>query len=330
MNRHPIDIQHQDEPTTPTLCVRIIEKMMLRLLRLLLVNHVLCGTGGVHGNTINPIVESNDQSNVEAEMGFGPALRSNTGRRSTIEEPTLANPAPSPSSPPPPPPSSPPTTDTTATPPVDTATNTASLPTNFDAPSPQPLPPPAINKDDIELLSKIEETTKVLLNTTKGAITMDVHEKWAPLGASTFLSLVMSNFYDDCYFFRTVPGFVSQFGINADPRIQKQYDISIQDDTPETGATFHSNSIGTVSFASHGENSRSTQIFINLRDNTQLDAMHFTPFAKLTEESLQVAVQLYSDYGEAPDQGKLTASGNTYLEQEFPSLDKIYSATIKE
>ena len=208
------------------------------------------------------------------------------------------------------------TTNTAPTPPLLTTNN----------------PPSQLKSNTVDprqLLNQVQETTRCSFNTTKGELLLDVHIQWAPIGAATFLSLVLSNFYDGAVFFRTVPGFVSQFGLNGDPTVQQKYStITFQDDPPLTGSAFVSNTLGTVSFASHGPNTRSTQVFISLADNVQLDHMHFTPFAKLTDESLQVATQLYSGYGESPDQSLIQQSGNMYLLKEFPLLDQIIEAKI--
>ena len=254
---------------------------------------------------------------VDVEMGFSkpvaPKLRSNTVVEKKIS--TVVPPLVSLSNQPPP------LTQMTQRSATDTV-NTAPTP-----PAPTHLKPTNI-RNDAQLLRSVQEITRVSFNTTKGIILMDVHMKWAPIGSSTFLSLIMAGFYDSAIFFRTISGFVSQFGLNSDPAVQTSYDISIQDDTEATGSTIQSNTIGTVSFASHGPNSRSTQVFINLRDNVQLDAMNFTPIASLTEDSLKVATMLYSEYGENPDQSKIRELGNTYLEQNFPLLDKIITAKI--
>ena len=111
----------------------------------------------------------------------------------------------------------------------------------------------------------------VKVETTKGWFMITVKPKWSPQGAAQFLSLVASGFYENVAIFRVLPGFVAQFGINGNPKIQKAYGTSIPDDPP----AHISNALGTMSFAAHGPNTRSTQVFFNTMNNARLDSMNF-------------------------------------------------------
>jgi peptidyl-prolyl cis-trans isomerase A (cyclophilin A) len=90
---------------------------------------------------------------------------------------------------------------------------------------------------------------------------------------------------------------------------------------------------GSVTFATAGPNSRTTQVFINLGDNGNLDGMGFAPFGRVTE-GMDIVGKLYSGYGEGaphgrgPDQGRIQGEGNAYLERDFPKLDYIKKVTI--
>lgn len=165
---------------------------------------------------------------------------------------------------------------------------------------------------------------KVVLETTKGDVTILVHRDWSPLGADHFYQLVNSGFYNGDRFFRVVPDFVVQFGMNGDPNVNKQWsDANIQDDPVKV-----SNKQGTVVFAKTSEpNSRSTQIFINLGDNSRLDAQGFSPFGEVIK-GMDSVEEFYKGYGESPDQGQISALGNSYLEQSFPKLDYIKKAYV--
>merc|ERR1711871_1241168 len=115
----------------------------------------------------------------------------------------------------------------------------------------------------------------------KGKITVEVHKDWAPKGADRFFQLVQSGFFKNAGVFRVVPNFVVQFGINADPQIQANYRgaaANIQDDPVK-----QSNKKGTIVFATSGPNTRTTQLFINLNDNTNLDTMGFSPFGRVVK-----------------------------------------------
>lgn len=166
---------------------------------------------------------------------------------------------------------------------------------------------------------------KVNLDTSKGAVVIEVHRDWAPIGTDHFLALVKAGYYDGDRFFRVVPGFVVQFGINGDPAVTAKWrDMPLQDD-PVT----QSNTVGTVTYATSGPNTRTTQLFINLADNQRLDSMGFAPFAKVIS-GMDVVQSIYADYGERPDQGLIETKGNTYLQSQFPQLDYIRKATIQQ
>lgn len=171
--------------------------------------------------------------------------------------------------------------------------------------------------------TNVPDTYKVKFETTKGDFTVEVQKAWAPLGAERFHELITSGFYNDARFFRIVPGFVVQFGLPADPAKVDAYKEFPDDPVKQ------SNAKGTLSFATRGANSRTTQVFINLGNNARLDGMGFSPFGVVTE-GMNVVEALYSGYGEAPNQMQIRNFGNKYLESSFPNLDGIKSATIME
>jgi peptidyl-prolyl cis-trans isomerase A (cyclophilin A) len=174
-------------------------------------------------------------------------------------------------------------------------------------------------------------TYRVRFETSKGAFVAEVTRDWAPRGADRFYELVKGRFYDGARFFRVLPGFVVQFGINGNPSISQLWrQLRISDDPVK-----QSNERGTISFATSGPNSRTTQVFINLADNARLDGMGFAAFGKVTE-GMDVVDQFYSGYGEGaprgngPEQSKIETQGNSYLESQFPRLDYIKQATIAD
>lgn len=186
-------------------------------------------------------------------------------------------------------------------------------------------PEPARKAESAEPV-KTEEpakgTYRVRFDTSKGPVIIEVHPEWAPLGAARFRELVEAKFFDGARFFRVVPNFVVQFGLAANPAVTKKWDKSIKDD-----AVAHTNALGTLAFATMGPETRTSQIFINLRSNQNLDSQGFAPFARVVE-GMEVVEKLYAAYGERPNQQAITRRGNSYLQENFPSLDYIKTARI--
>ena len=175
-----------------------------------------------------------------------------------------------------------------------------------------------------KLNAEAPATYDVKFETSKGNFVVKVTRELSPIGADRFYNLVKNGFYDDVRFFRVVPNFVVQFGMNGDPGVGKVWQEARIKDDPVKG----SNTKGTITFATSGPNSRTTQVFINLKDNARLDGMGFSSFGTVTE-GMDVVEKLHSGYGESPQQGQITAQGNAYLDKQFPQLDKVLKATIK-
>jgi len=166
---------------------------------------------------------------------------------------------------------------------------------------------------------------KVRFDTSKGPFVAEVHRDWAPNGVDRFYELVQSGYYDQARFFRVVPNFVVQWGINKDPKVSEQWrQKTILDDPVK-----ESNRQGYITYAKSGPDTRTTQLFINLVDNASLDAMGFAPFGKVTD-GMEVVRNLYSGYGQTPQQNLIQLQGNAYLESQFPQLDYIKTARVVE
>jgi peptidyl-prolyl cis-trans isomerase A (cyclophilin A) len=165
--------------------------------------------------------------------------------------------------------------------------------------------------------------------TSKGDFVVQVTRAWSPRGADRFYNLVRYHFFDGAAFFRVLPGFVVQFGISARPEVSRVWEEAKIADDPVT----QSNTRGMLTFATAGPNTRTTQVFINLGNNPNLDGMGFSPFGKVTS-GMDLIDKLYSEYGEGqpsgngPDQGRLQKEGKAYLEKSFPLLDTIKTAVI--
>jgi peptidyl-prolyl cis-trans isomerase A (cyclophilin A) len=172
---------------------------------------------------------------------------------------------------------------------------------------------------------KAPETFKVKFDASTGPFVVQVHRAWAPNAADHFYTLVKNGFYDDARFFRVVPNFMVQFGIAADPAVQGKFRNTIKDDPVK-----ESNKKGYVTFAqTSAPNSRSTQIFINYKDNAFLDSQRFAPFGQVVS-GMDNVEKITPQYGEKPNQGSIQSEGNKYLNAQFPKLDYVKKATIEK
>jgi peptidyl-prolyl cis-trans isomerase A (cyclophilin A) len=180
------------------------------------------------------------------------------------------------------------------------------------APTPSPQPDAALLNPSA-LQEQAPATYKVKFTTTKGG----------------FYNLVKHHFYDGAAFFRVISGFMAQFGISAWPEVSRVWQSATIPDDHVT----QSNTRGTLTFATAGPNTRTTQVFINYGDNSNLNGMGFSPFGKVIE-GMKVVDKLYSGYGEGapsghgPSQGRIQSEGKAYLEKNFPKLDTITTAVI--
>ncbi len=191
-------------------------------------------------------------------------------------------------------------------------------------------PKPAAAKgslmDPPSLKATAPATYRVRMTTTAGDVVIEVTRAWAPIGADRFYNLVRAGFYNGAAFFRIVPNFVVQWGLSPNPAVNKAWaTANIKDDPVK-----ENNIKGYVTFAKTGEpNSRSTQVFISLRDNRFLDSQGFAPFGEVVT-GMNVVDKINSQYGDQPDQGMIQQQGNAYLNRSFPKLDYIKSARIEE
>ena len=173
------------------------------------------------------------------------------------------------------------------------------------------------------------ELFRARMETTAGVFVIEVHRDWGPLGSDRFYNLVSSGWYDGVRFHRVLEDFTAGWGIHDDPYVNFVWQKELLMDDP----VIESNTRGRVSFSRAGPNSRTTQLFVNLKDNTSLDD-RFVPIGEVVE-GMEVVDRLYSEYGDGPPRGEgvyqamALARGAEYFEAEFPELDRIERATIR-
>ena len=223
--------------------------------------------------------------------------------------------------------------ETKAPAPAATATAPAAAATSVPSATPAATAAPSAALrpllDPSRASEKAPEHFRVRFETTKGPFVVEVTRAWAPRGADRFYNLVRLGFYDDAAFFRVIDNFMVQFGINGDPAVNRVWQKAQIEDDPVT----QSNKRGMVTYATAGPGTRTTQLFINFKDNTGLDRQGFAPFGHVVE-GLPVVDSLYSGYGEGapsgmgPEQGRAQEQGNSYLKGSFPKLDFVKTARL--
>jgi len=177
----------------------------------------------------------------------------------------------------------------------------------------------------------VPDVYRAKFETTKGDFVVEVTRAWAPRGADRFHELLRMDYFDEGRFFRVLPGFIAQFGIHKDFDVHAKWrELVIADDPSK-----EKNLRGTLTFAQSGPNTRATEVFINLKDNPDLDDQGFTPFGKIVE-GVDIIDTLYSGYGElgpkgkGPDAGRAENEANEYIVPRFPQLDYIKRARSLE
>ena len=197
-----------------------------------------------------------------------------------------------------------------------------------EAQAPREAPNPLLTPS--RLTETAPATFRVRLTTSAGEVVLLVHRDWAPLGVDRFYNLVKNGFYDDVRVYRVLDGFMAQFGLNGDPRVNMAWKSRVIVDDPVA----HTNARGTVSFAKGSVHTRTTEVFINYRDNASLDERGFAPIAEVVE-GMDVVDAFYKEYGDGPPRGdgpyqaQAQAQGNAYLDASFPELTRIERAVIE-
>jgi peptidyl-prolyl cis-trans isomerase A (cyclophilin A) len=191
--------------------------------------------------------------------------------------------------------------------------------------------PSLLSPDPRRLDATGPDSFVVAVTTSRGSFDLKVHRDWAPRGSDRLYYLCKAHYYDGVRFFRTVDNFVTQFGISGDTAISRVWrDRKFADDT-----VARSNVRGTLTFATGGPNTRTTQLFINYKDNNRLDRLGFAVVGQVVA-GMGVVDSLYKGYGEGaprgqgPSQDRIGSEGNAYLIRDFPKLDYIIKARIDQ
>jgi peptidyl-prolyl cis-trans isomerase A (cyclophilin A) len=197
----------------------------------------------------------------------------------------------------------------------------------------KPAPPkpttakPAATSAALRTPAKLKDvapaTYRANFETSIGVFVIEVTKAWAPKGADRFYNLVKYGYFDGGRFFRVIPNFMVQFGINGDPKLNAVWSEANITDDPTT----QSNRRGYVTFATRGPNTRTTQLFINFKDNSFLDSQGFAPFGQVVS-GMEIVDKINAEYRENPDQTRIQREGNAYLTKAFPRLDYIKKASI--
>lgn len=178
--------------------------------------------------------------------------------------------------------------------------------------------------DETNFADQAPDTFRATFLTSNGTFAVEVTRAWAPLGADRFYNLVRHGYYNGNRFFRVIEDFVAQFGISGISEIGQYWRGRRIDDDP----VVESNVRGTLTFATSGPDTRTTQLFVNYGDNSRLDEMGFAPFGRVVE-GMDVVDGLFKDFDpESIDQRLIYFQGNVYLDEQFPDMDYIIEASI--
>jgi len=190
--------------------------------------------------------------------------------------------------------------------------------------------PPLLDPSHPTWSEQAPATFEVRFETSEGVFVVGVHREWAPIGADRFYNLVQNRFFDDARFHRVVEGFIVQFGLPGDPSVAETWLDQTMSDDPVR----ESNTAGRIAYAFTEPNTRATQVYISMTDNSRLDVQGFAPFGEIVD-GMDVVSRIYSGYGEDSgggvrrgDQSRIVAEGNAYLDRTFPELDRILTARV--
>lgn len=187
--------------------------------------------------------------------------------------------------------------------------------------------------DTTMLSQKAPDVFQAVFTTTKGDFTIEVYRNWSPLGADRLYQLIKTGFFDHNCLFRVQKNYVVQFGIGDNRDVNYFWDRYRIPDEPVQAQNLK----GTIAYARDGANSRTSQLFINMKDNPKLDTVDFNglrgfpPVAKIIS-GFETVEQFYGEYGFEPAnfQDSAMVEGNSFWRKKFDGLDYILRAWIVE
>ena len=181
------------------------------------------------------------------------------------------------------------------------------------------------------LSEKAPEYFTAKFETTQGDFEIEAKRSWSPEAVDRLYQLLKNGFYQDIAIYRVVPNFVAQFGIHNDKTVNDFWNKHPLNDEP---VIEHNNAM-TISFARAGKKSRGTQLFINLRNNNNLNKLvvggvkGYPVVAKITSGENTVK-KFYNGYANKPSQRQdsINTYGNVFLKRNFPKIDYILKAYL--
>lgn len=173
-------------------------------------------------------------------------------------------------------------------------------------------------------------TFKARFETTQGNFDVEATREWSPKGVDRFYQLLKYGYYNDVAIYRVVPKFVAQFGIHNDSLTNKSWQKGIEDEP-----VLQKNDAMTLAFARGGVNTRSNQVFINLKDNYRLDKLAYSgvtgfPVIAKVIAGKENVLKFYDGYGDnlGRKQEQINKGGNTFLREKYPKVDYIIKAYL--
>jgi len=127
------------------------------------------------------------------------------------------------------------------------------------------------------LINAISDSSRIVIKTTKGNITIKLFQDHAPGSVANFLDLCQSDYYDGKVFHRVVPNFVIQGGCPKGDGFGA-LDYTIRSEL----APMYYDDEGYVGMASAGNNTEAVQFFITHSPTPHLDG-RYTIFGKVTK-----------------------------------------------